>query len=635
MGADRFGRVSASAPDPGEPARRSRRPRLLTSVLAVGVVAAVAMTGFRSPEGPSPTTRAFAEQPVPLAVDTPYELGVADVNDDGALDLFTANHNSRQAVLVGDGHGGFVDQLTELGLDQNAAFPGWESIGREPERASRGLYLYWFNNRLVIRAEGSGSPVASGRFEVLAPVRIFEDEGFTYSIDEGEEAGWPRTVIEFTAARDGAVLVLQPEFLGVPLSFTIAEDFPLEQVFVGSELLRPAAHEIDLLLDDRHGMAWADFDGDGATDVFITRGGLRGDIADFPRTVHDELFRQEAGRFHEQTSGSGIVKGACRGRGTSWVDVDSDGRLDLFVPCLGSQSRLWRQHEPGRFTDVADELGLAAPQVDSFVWTDLDLDGDIDLVAASRRQLLHFVNDGGTFDAVAVSRTEGTVTQVLVGDHESDGDLDLLAISPDGNTLVVNDAGRFQAVDPDRLGLPKQSRAAAWVDVDNDGLLDLHSIPGGIFRQAASGRFERTGLLAAEVPDSLSDAWVAWPDVNNDGYRDPVMLFLGSNRRDPGSATLHHGMPGDNHWLEIQLIGPRGNRAAIGARAEVQTPDGTLVIPVGSSDSSRYSQGHYRLYAGLGRHTSAAHVTVVWPDGSRQELADVAGDQILRIAMEG
>jgi hypothetical protein len=51
---------------------------------------------------------------------------------------------------------------------------------------------------------------------------------------------------------------------------------------------------------------------------------------------------------------------------------------------------------------------------------------------------------------------------------------------------------------------------------------------------------------------------------------------------------------------------------------------------VGQNETSLYSQGHYRLYFGLGLQTSA-DLTVRWPDGKVAHLPDVAVDQLLPV----
>jgi hypothetical protein len=86
-----------------------------------------------------------------------------------------------------------------------------------------------------------------------------------------------------------------------------------------------------------------------------------------------------------------------------------------------------------------------------------------------------------------------------------------------------------------------------------------------------------------------------------------------------------------NHWLQVKLVGQKGNRQAIGARVTVVTPDGRQVQEVGGTDGAFFSQGHYRLYFGLGNHARADVLRIQWPDGDQQEFHDVSGDRLLTI----
>ncbi len=86
-----------------------------------------------------------------------------------------------------------------------------------------------------------------------------------------------------------------------------------------------------------------------------------------------------------------------------------------------------------------------------------------------------------------------------------------------------------------------------------------------------------------------------------------------------------------HHWLEVDLIGPPGNHQALGARVSVETSDNRQVQEVGHAESSRFSQGHYRVYFGLGQQTHVDSLTVTWPDGSLQTVHDVQGDRLLTV----
>lgn len=134
--------------------------------------------------------------------------------------------------------------------------------------------------------------------------------------------------------------------------------------------------------------------------------------------------------------------------GVAVFDYNRDGRPDIFftnganIETLKKDSpkffnRLYRNDGNGVFTDVTDEAGLS----------------------------------GSGYDICAA-----------VGDYDNDGDPDLFVGGVHGNHLYHNNgngtftdvtakAGMDHAIDP-KYG-PLWTAAAAWVDVNNDGLLDL------------------------------------------------------------------------------------------------------------------------------------------------------------------
>lgn len=134
--------------------------------------------------------------------------------------------------------------------------------------------------------------------------------------------------------------------------------------------------------------------------------------------------------------------------GVAVFDYNGDGRPDIFftngadIATLKKDSpkyrnRLFRNDGNGHFIDVTDKAGLA----------------------------------GKGYDIGAA-----------VGDYDNDGHPDLFVAGIDGNTLYHNNgdgtftdvtakAGLDKSTDPE-YG-PLWSVAAAWVDVNNDGLLDL------------------------------------------------------------------------------------------------------------------------------------------------------------------
>jgi hypothetical protein len=131
-----------------------------------------------------------------------------------------------------------------------------------------------------------------------------------------------------------------------------------------------------------------------------------------------------------------------------------------------------------------------------------------------------------------------------------------------------------------------------------------------------NGRFERVDS-GSTTP--VAGRGAAFGDLNNDGWEDVVMTYLGGHPQ----VFLNHG--GKLHWLVISLRGTRSNRDGFGARVKVngQTRFAT-------SAGSYASASDKRLHFGLGTAESAK-VEVVWPSGIHQTLSDVHADQFLEV----
>ncbi|HXJ74658.1 MAG TPA: FG-GAP-like repeat-containing protein, partial [Candidatus Dormibacteraeota bacterium] len=118
------------------------------------------------------------------------------------------------------------------------------------------------------------------------------------------------------------------------------------------------------------------------------------------------------------------------GSGVACADVDGDGWTDVYFCALNGSNRLFRNLGGWRFEDVTQPSGLALHGVPSTgaAFADLDGDGDFDLVVNSIGAGTHvFFNDGkGHFqhsDQVLNAHRAGM--SLAFGDMDGDGDLDL------------------------------------------------------------------------------------------------------------------------------------------------------------------------------------------------------------------
>ena len=367
------------------------------------------------------------------------------------------------------------------------------------------------------------------------------------------------------------------------------------------------------------GVACADYDNDGDTDIYVTNFGP------------DVLYRNNGdGTFTDITAHAGIGDAAWSSS-ACFLDYDRDGHLDLFVvnylhysldavyrPCgegetrtychpslfEGAPDRLYRNNGDGTFTDVSQEAGVGNiggmfhGKGLGVVSADFNNDGAPDLYVANddTRNDFFYNNGDGTFSEISLlagcAYSFNGVAQagmgIAAGDYNGDGALDIFVtnLSYETNALYRNNGdGTFTDVIYEaRLG--KESYlyvgfGTGFLDVDNDGWLDVfvanghiidniaetHDVltyaqPNQLFRNKGDGTFQEISETAGSY---FHRAQVSrgsiFGDYDNDG--DVDILVTQSN----GPATLLRNENGNKqNWLRIKLVGTVSNRDGIGAR---------------------------------------------------------------------
>jgi enediyne biosynthesis protein E4 len=235
--------------------------------------------------------------------------------------------------------------------------------------------------------------------------------------------------------------------------------------------------------------AWGDFDADGYLDLFVANGALVGNRV-------DALYRNLGqGRFTNFALASGISQALQSTQGT-WADVDGDGRLDLFVTHHANQGNyIYRNLGSVAFQVISNGnvLNERLQSVGS-AWGDYDNDGDLDLFVVNRtlngplqRNSLYRNNGSGMFEKINsgdIVNDVGRFTSCAWADYDNDGHLDLFVVNETlRNRLYHNNGdGTFLSVTQGVIfnDLVANSIGCSWGDYDNDGFLDLFVANGGI-----------------------------------------------------------------------------------------------------------------------------------------------------------
>jgi hypothetical protein len=246
--------------------------------------------------------------------------------------------------------------------------------------------------------------------------------------------------------------------------------------------------------------------------------------------ARDVLYRNNGdGTFTDVSIEAGLDAAYGNGLGVVCGDFNEDGRIDIFVANDKSPNQLWINSSRGaaiRFTDEAmqrgcavDDAGLAKAGMGAHA-ADLDGDGRLDLLVVNiqtetdslfRNAGSYFVDHTAAAGLGVISRGFTRFGAALV-DLDNDGHLDLyeanggvrLPLAPPAagdpyaevNLLFRGrEGGRFEEVRSrggTQVPLIATSRAAAFGDIDNDGGVDVLVVnrdgPAHLLRNVVPGR---------------------------------------------------------------------------------------------------------------------------------------------------
>lgn len=354
-------------------------------------------------------------------------------------------------------------------------------------------------------------------------------------------------------------------------------------------------------------LAALDLDDDGLSDL-LQYGGERPRL--FVGSAEREL-REDSERLGRREAWTAVAA----------VDYDIEGDVDLIAAGAGGLEVL-RNALSGPLEAVGEHALPARqwPEIRDLVVSDLDRDGDLDLVVVTEDGLVRLDNlRQGRFAERPLSRTDRVETRdaraAVSADLDNDGWPDL-AVAGQGLTLLRNDGGDF-APWPLRQELATSARfdAVTALDADLDGRLDLAIAgPEGtgtvLLLQRPGPRFE-----FVTPGDSVGASTLAFLDIDGDGDED---LVAGGEE---GLRRLINRGGNRNHWLAVRLRGLTDGSS----KNNAQGRGSVLEVRNGTAYQFREVSRPVTRF-GLGDQRAAQVLRVVWTNGVPQNRLDVAAD---------
>ena len=333
--------------------------------------------------------------------------------------------------------------------------------------------------------------------------------------------------------------------------------------------------------------AWADVDNDGDLDAYV---GLNSTGPDALGETSELYLNNGTGHFTLGPEDNPLRRAGAADvpNGASFVDVDRDGNVDLWIGQYNSssaflQDRLFRGDGTGRFTDITDAAGLTTSdwtvmedmnggRAHSRAWAtaacDLNNDGLTELMVSSYGRSPNHLWQGALTEGL-LSFSNRSVESGFAYDNDQTWEDNQFARcycqanpSADGcadvpvPTISCGTPNWNHASDREEFRLGGNSAGAVCADIDNDGDLDLATAE--ILHWWAGGGSDAAQLLVSSGGDApvfsrpgRSAVGIEVPHPET-GWDEGLMTLAVVDFDNDGRADLYWGgadYPGNRGYL--------------------------------------------------------------------------------------
>jgi uncharacterized repeat protein (TIGR01451 family) len=422
-----------------------------------------------------------------------WTCSCVDVNNDGYDDVFFSERDKSKTNLLylNNKSGGFAKQITGSLLAEKSTTVSntWGDADNDGDLDLLTISDTYKPNRLHLN-NGSGSFSSA------------EHIPFTKEVSYYHGASW----VDYD--RDGYLDVFISNYM--PTRFN--ELYHNER---NGTFTKVDDGVLSLSSSDAVGSTWADYDNDGNMDLFIPNN----------RKGSNQLFHNDGGgKFTEVKSGVIVADGGYS-VGSCWGDIDNDGDLDLFVTNASDQNNyLYINIGNGTFmknttSSVVNDKGHSHGC--SFV--DVDNDADLDLYVTNDNGFKFlYLNDGsGNFSKKTnelVTADYGKAFGQTWCDFDHDGDLDLFVAthSKQLNKVFTNNCSGKNWIEVKLIGTQSNGSAVgARVYVKTDSVWQMHEVTSQSGFGGQNSYRQHFGLGSAGVIDSIR---IVWPSMLVDNY---------------------------------------------------------------------------------------------------------------------
>jgi hypothetical protein len=383
-----------------------------------------------------------------------YAVSAADIDDDGDIDVLSASFTDDKVIW-----------------HENTAGNGTAWTGRD----------------LATGIAGASSAAAAdidhdGDLDVVSAG--FNEEEIAWHENDGTPRGVPWEAHRVAVAMNAGTQLV--------LALDVDRDGDVDVMSAESALNRVRWHENSagdgsdwesrVVTDSTHfatSVFAADLDGDG--DVDALSGGDDDVLWHENLTIHrSAVFLPESVITSNRDAADSVFP----------TDLDGDGDLDVLVASFGDDTVSWYQND-GTPADGGWLFRLITSSADgarSVFATDVDSDGDVDVLAASQNddEITWYENDGtpanGGWTFHTILDSAAGAQAVFAADLDGDGDTDVLSASSEDDTVRWHENDGSPGIGGWTIRTVATVAGASSIfaaDIDGDGHIDVVSASPG------------------------------------------------------------------------------------------------------------------------------------------------------------
>jgi hypothetical protein len=540
-------------------------------------------------------------------------VGIGDFNNDGLKDIFFSANQTSCRLYINKGNNQFEDISERAGIMTNVWAAGVSIVdinndgyddiyvcvlGKDLKHPAKNL-LFINQHNLTFKEEAAEYGLDYSGFSTQAVFLDYDKDGdldmylVNYKLGNNSNSIVPRDMSGRSPANDR---LFRNDGLAGGKGHPVFSDVSMKAG----------------IKDDGFGLgvAVSDFNGDGWPDIYVADDFISNDLLWLNN--HDGTFTNCISRALQHQSYSSM--------GADAADINNDGLPDIVtMDMLPEYNR--RRKESFSFMNYdryQAERGMGYEP--EFMRNMLQINNGC--IRAGDTSIPYFSEIG---QLAGIQATDWSWS-VLLADFDNDGWKDMHITNGIGRDFINEDFLEFSSKifnsdksRPEQEALIRKRLA----ELDNVNLSNY------LYLNQHDYSFRDASAQAGIDEPSMSNGAV-YVDLDNDGDLDLVVNNINKEAFVFINNTVQKGKPVENHFLSLNLVGDTLNRNGFGAKICVYS-DGNMQMQEENPVRGYFSSVDRQLLFGLGKSSHIDSITVLWPDSSMQEVMNIHVDTFITL----